>query len=660
MDAQQFLAEFGHIANAPGGVNRLRELIFALAFKGELCPHSDESSDALVRDLERQRLDFNGETRKQRLTRLDNGTEKSLGPYEIPEHWSWVSLSTVGHTWGQKKPNAPFVYIDVSSIDNKAGVISQAPEVINPDAAPSRARKIVKAGTLIYSTIRPYLLNVAIVDRNFEFETIASTAFAVIHPWKGVSTRFLYLYLRSLFFVKYVENVQTGMAYPAISDEKFYSGVIPLPPAEEQLRIVAKVDELMALCDTLEGQQQTRRKIQNNLRKSILQALADAQSPNEMQIAWARLEENFGRLFSVPEDVDEIIAVIMNLAARGLLSKKTLDKVNSRSIMKSCADIKSSYVRTGIMRRQKIVAMAECETAYPEHWSLSAFDEVGIVIGGVTKGRNLQGKQKTLCPYLAVANVQRGYFAKLNKLKTIEIATTELEKYKVEDGDLLITEGGDWDKVGRTAIWKGTGETCLHQNHVFKARIPSDLLLNTWVELVFNSGVGREYFAGASKQTTNLASINMTQLRSFPLPIPPIQEQQAILATVTKLSNQCSRWKKQLARKLELACTTAQTMISELTGVDLGTNKDNVVKLPQTELIAILRSGTTPDIKTQAPLATLLARHNGEMLARDLWQRFGGEIDAFYAQLKTEVSHGWIQEPTVAEVREKVTAPTAA
>ncbi|MDO8843529.1 hypothetical protein [Methylicorpusculum sp.] len=82
------------------------------------------------------------------------------------------------------------------------------------------------------------------------------------------------------------------------------------------------------------------------------------------------------------------------------------------------------------------------------------------------------------------------------------------------------------------------------------------------------------------------------------------------------------------------------------------------MKAPPTELIAPIRLSQTPDIKAQAPLANLLTRHNGEMSAKDLWQRYGGEIDAFYAQLKTEVAHGWIQEPEVAEMRQ-VTAERA-
>lgn len=651
MDAQQFLAEFGHFANAPGGVARLRELVLSLAFKGELCTPSGESSNALLDDIERQRLDFNGETRKQRLTRQSNTAEKSIGPYEIPKHWSWVSLSTVGHTWGQKKPDDSFVYIDVSSIDNKAGVLSQSPEVISSSAAPSRARKIVKKGTVVYSTVRPYLLNIAIIDRDFDFEPIASTAFAIVHPWEGISGRYLYFYLRSPIFVRYVESVQIGMAYPAISDEKFYSGMVPLPPTEEQSRIVAKVDELMALCDKLEAQQQARRKLQNNLRQSTLQAVASATSPHELHTTWARLADNFGRLFHAPGDVDEFVAELKNMAVRGLLSSSSASLSPVDVVVADCDNLRDQYITSGLMRRQKLISVAESDVVYPKNWAVAPFDKVAVVIGGVTKGRDLRGRDVVTCPYLAVANVQRGFF-KLAELKTIQIGTEELNKYLVKEGDLLITEGGDWDKVGRTAIWRGGVENCLHQNHVFKARVPSPSLLNEWVELVFNSGVGRDYFAGASKQTTNLASINMTQLRSFPMPIPPLDEQRAVLAKLDALTAAAGMWREKLGRKQRLASLLAGATVAAFTGIAIE-QEEEPMKAPQTELIAPLRLGTAPDIKAQAPLATILARHNSEMSAKDLWQRFGGEIDAFYAQLKTEVAHGWILEPAVAEVREK-------
>ena len=279
-------------------------------------------------------------------------------------------------------------------------------------------------------------------------------------------------------------------------------------------------------------------------------------------------------------------------------------------------------------------------------------DNIAIVIGGATKGRNLQGKKTVICPYLAVANVQRGYF-KLDTLKNIEIVATELPKYLVEEGDLLITEGGDWDKVGRTAIWRKKADNVLHQNHVFKARVPSTLIKNEWAELVLNSGIGRDYFAGASKQTTNLASINMTQLRSFPFPIPPLEEQENILAAFLSISAEFSEWRKLLEKKQKLSTLLASATVSPLTGIVIE-QEEEPMKAPQTELVAPVRLGTQPDVKALAPLATILTRHNGEMSAKDLWQRFGGEIDAFYTQLKTEVAHGWLLEPAPAEMHEKV------
>lgn len=118
--------------------------------------------------------------------------------------------------------------------------------------------------------------------------------------------------------------------------------------------------------------------------------------------------------------------------------------------------------------------------------------------------------------------------------------------------------------------------------------------------------------------------------------------------------------KAQIEHINNLASRLAPTTISTLTGINLQQQADEPVKIPQTELIAPLRLGAAPDAKAQAPLATILAHHNGELEAKHLWQRFGGDIDAFYAQLKTEVAHGWIQEPAVAEMCEKPANATSA
>jgi type I restriction enzyme S subunit len=142
---------------------------------------------------------------------------------------------------------------------------------------------------------------------------------------------------------------------------------------------------------------------------------------------------------------------------------------------------------------------------------------------------------------LRVANVQRGYLD-LSVVKHLEIPIEELDRYKLREGDVLMTEGGDWDKLGRAAIWNDEVPDCIHQNHIFRLRsTDQERLLPQWTILFANSRLGRSYFEKASKQTTNLASINMTQLRSCPLPLPPTAEQRRIVAKVGELMSLCDR-----------------------------------------------------------------------------------------------------------------------
>ena len=566
MDAKQFLAEFGHIANAPGGVARLRELILHLAVSGDLVrTESPVDASPLLEEIALQKRDH---PEKKKV--VPSQAPVSRAAVRAPSHWSVCRLGDIALTitgggtpskshsaywngdipWASVKDLKDFKYLDGTE------------QHITEDGLKNSSSNLIPPGRIIVCT-RMGLGKVAI---NRVAMAINQDLKALELPEQVSLDFFLILY-------KTREVKGTGTTVAGIRQDQLLALPIALPPTEEQFRIVAKVDELMALCDQLEAQQQDRRKLQNALRQSTLQALAGAQSPHELQDSWQRLQASFELLFSEPEDVDDVLAELKNLAVRGLLANASSTTPDLDQVKADCARLRAQYIDAGIMRRQKLVGTAECETSYPAHWAVTAFDEVAVVIGGVTKGRDLRGKQVVVCPYLAVANVQRGYF-KLDALKSIEIAADELAKYRVQEGDLLITEGGDWDKVGRTAIWRGEVENCLHQNHVFKARVPSEYLLKQWVELVFNSGAGRDYFAGASKQTTNLASINMTQLRSFPLPIPPLNEQQRILSALAELTEHCTAWRHQLERKQALSAQLAQTTVAALTGITIEQEQD--------------------------------------------------------------------------------------
>jgi len=266
--ARFYFNHLPRLTTRPEHIRQLRQTILNLAVRGKLVeqnPEDEPASELLKRiEQEKARLVKAGEVRKEKpFPPIDEyGTL-----FDLPASWRWVPIRKVTVDRGQKIPRKNFSYVDVSAIDKERGLIAST-QVLTPDVAPSRARKIVRKGDVIYSCVRPYLLNIAVIEEEFKPEPIVSTAFAVLNGLGLVLPRYLWLVLRSPFFVDCVEGKMRGQAYPAINDGDFAILPFPLPPLAEQHRIVAKVDELMALCDELE----TRIAETSNIRRRLLEA----------------------------------------------------------------------------------------------------------------------------------------------------------------------------------------------------------------------------------------------------------------------------------------------------------------------------------------------------------------------------------------------------
>ena len=157
--------------------------------------------------------------------------------------------------------------------------------------------------------------------------------------------------------------------------------------------------------------------------------------------------------------------------------------------------------------------------------------DVAEIASGATKGRRIALAERVDVPYLRVANVQDG-FLDLDEMKTIAMRRSEVDKYALAIGDLVMTEGGDIDKLGRAAVWNGELDYCAHQNHVFRVRPNRALVLTDYLRGVAGSEYGKSYFLSVAKRTTGIASINKTQLGGLPVPIPPLdlQKRYALLA----------------------------------------------------------------------------------------------------------------------------------
>ncbi len=185
----------------------------------------------------------------------------------------------------------------------------------------------------------------------------------------------------------------------------------------------------------------------------------------------------------------------------------------------------------------------------PNGWERKPLEKVAEIRTGVAKGKKGL-KDPIEVPYLRVANVQDGHID-LSEVKTIKIERHQLERYSLQVGDVLMTEGGDFDKLGRGDVWQGQITPCLNQNHVFAVRPNNQILLPYFLAALSGSNYGKTYFLSCAKRSTNLASINSTQLKEFPVLLPPLPEQRKIAKTL-------STWDKAIAITEKLIETSKQ------------------------------------------------------------------------------------------------------
>lgn len=196
----------------------------------------------------------------------------------------------------------------------------------------------------------------------------------------------------------------------------------------------------------------------------------------------------------------------------------------------------------------------------PSDWKICELSEVAHVQTGIAKGKNYVNETVTL-PYLRVANVQDG-FIDLTEIKTIQVAKSEVKRYCVRPGDVLLTEGGDFDKLGRGHVWEGQIDPCVHQNHIFVVRANPEILRPEFLAALTSSPYGRRYFLSCAKQTTNLASINSTQLKAFPILLPPIWEQDKITQIIGCWNKAIEHTEKLISAKTRLKRGLMQQLLT--------------------------------------------------------------------------------------------------
>ena len=206
----------------------------------------------------------------------------------------------------------------------------------------------------------------------------------------------------------------------------------------------------------------------------------------------------------------------------------------------------------------------------PACWDVVRLGEVAEVRTGRAVNRKATGNGNIEIPYLSVANVKDGHLD-LSIVKTMVVSEGEVGRYRLRDGDVLFTEGGDADKLGRGTIWHGEMPLSLHQNHIFAVRPSECAAQSEFLAAFAASGRGKRYFLGAAKQTTNLASMNSTQLKRMPIPLPSVREQARVAEILSASDGSIEQAKAQRDRLEILKASVADALLTGLMRVQVRT-----------------------------------------------------------------------------------------
>ena len=553
MNPEQLLAHFDRISEAPDAIPRLRRFILDLAVRGKLVeqdPREEPASELLKRiQAEKERLVKAGEIRKENpFPRV----EAEETPFASPAGWEWVRIRQVTSDRGQATPDNDFTYIDVTAINKEVGRVADA-KVLSASDAPSRARKLVRTGDVLYSCVRPYLLNIAVIESDIVPSPIASTAFAVLNGFGLILSKYLWIALRSPFMVECVEGKMRGQAYPAINDSDFALLPLPLPPLAEQQCIVVKVDELMALCDRLETAKTERESRRDRLLASSLNRLNNGADPIAFRDHARFYFNHLPRLTTRHEHVKKLRGTILNLAFQGWLTfpwRETAEIVGTaqefrRSVENARKKAWDKKQVAGSSRKylSPIEFDRENLPMIPDSWVWASAD---AVCSQITDGEHIQPRyQPEGLPMLTAKHVREG-FVTFEDSELISESDFKkcVARCKPEEGDILVVSVGA--TTGRAAIVSQTRPFALVRSVLLLKPLLSPAYFLRWLQSPW-CFVWMRQASEASAQP----HLYIGDTKRMPVPLPPLAEQQRIVTKVDELMALCDR--------LETQLTTTQT-----------------------------------------------------------------------------------------------------
>lgn len=563
---------FNLLATAPDGIKRLRELILSLAVQGKLVPQdpNDEPASELLKQIraEKQRLIAEGKIKKDKPLPTIGDDEKL---FELPEGWEWVRLGSalkkITDGTHHSPPNVEtgdFKYISAKNIKSwgveLAGVTYVTTEIHNEiysrcDPEFGDILYIKDGATTGIATINPL---------KEPFSMLSSVA--LLKPSCGLLNSYLLLGMKSPFFYDAMRAGMSGVAITRVTLNKLNDAIIPLPPLAEQSRIVAKVEELMALCDALEARGQLQAEQHARLTATLFDALAASESAHQLQENWARLAANFDLVLDRPQVVDALEQTILQLAVRGLLVPQDPADEPASELLKQIRAEKDRLIAEGKIKKDKpLPAISDDEKPFdlPLGWEWVRF---GSVINSSEAGwsPSCDGAPRTGNSWgvLKVSAVSWGEFRSCeNKALPIELAArVEIE---VKAGDFLLSRANTEELVARSVVANNPEPKLMMSDKIIRLDL-SSLVNRHFFNQVNNAASSRaHYIEHASGTSSSMKNVSREVILNLPVPLPPFAEQSRIVARVEALRALCGQLRQRLAASRDTQGQLASALLAQ-------------------------------------------------------------------------------------------------
>ena len=550
MNVDRLLAHYERIADAPDAIPRLRRFILNLAVRGKLVeqdPNDEPASELLKRIAkEKARLQKAGGIKKSRAKPVNMADPL----FELPKLWKWAALGDlVLYDAGIKREpqtlNKELWLLELEDVEKDSGRLLVR---ITASARKSKSTKSeFRVNDILYGKLRPYLNKVLVAD----VPGYSTTEIVALRPFLPLCSRYCALALRRPDFVDYVTRLGQGTKMPRLRTEDATIAPFPLPPLAEQHRIVAKVDELMALCDRLEVAR-TRREATRDLLSASSLARLDAPDPDPMvfrnHAAFAL--EHLTPLTTRRDQIKALRQTILNLAVRGILVEQDWkDDCGNQGQLRSDA-VAETFDTQAFEGRAAIFNM-------PVNWAIEPLSRVAAHIVDCLHTTPKWTDDGVIC--IKTNQVRAGqldlsspYFVSEN---TYKARVSRLEPR--QDDILYIREGGI---LGVACLVPSNTRLCLGQR-LMHIRT-NNAVAPQFLELCLNSPWITEF---AVEKTTGGAAprVNMSVVRSYPIPLPPLAEQHRIVAKVDKLMAFCDRLEASLATGDDTRCRLLGALLTE-------------------------------------------------------------------------------------------------